>query len=152
MLLDSGEQHDVVEAVLAEQSHDPAQAVIAIGQLTQWVRRENWAEVLDSFARCVRIIRGLDESYMLKPDLLAESAEKQLLAAYQAMQNELPQGYGIGDLLGAFEKQVPAVTAFFDEVMVMAEDEAIRENRLALLQTLTGLARGRADLSHLSGF
>jgi glycyl-tRNA synthetase len=152
VLLDSGEQHDVVEAILAEQAHDPAQAVIGVGQLTYWVGRENWSEVLDAFARCVRIIRSLHETYTLKPDLLTDPAEKSLYEAYQGIQKDLTPDYGIGDLLGAFEKQVPAVNAFFEGVMVMAEDKAVRENRLALLQALTGLARGRADLSHLSGF
>jgi glycyl-tRNA synthetase len=152
VLLDSGEQHDVVEAVLAEQAHDPAQAVIGVGQLTHWVGRENWSAVLDAFARCVRIIRSLHETYTLQPDLLTDPAEKSLYEAYQSIQKDLTPDYGIGDLLGAFEKQVPAVNAFFEGVMVMAEDKAVRENRLALLQALTGLANGRADLSHLSGF
>ena len=45
----------------------------------------------------------------------------------------------------------PAVDAFFDKVMVMHEDAAIRANRLALLATLRELFLGVADLSRLPG-
>ena len=43
----------------------------------------------------------------------------------------------------------PAVDAFFDNVMVMADDEAVRNNRLALLKQLHGLFIGIADISLL---
>ena len=45
----------------------------------------------------------------------------------------------------------PAVDAFFDSVMVMAEDPALRANRLALLGRLRGLFMHAADLSRLPG-
>jgi glycyl-tRNA synthetase beta chain len=43
------------------------------------------------------------------------------------------------------------VDAFFDQVMVMAEDEALRNNRLALLRRLSDLFLQAADLSRLQG-
>jgi glycyl-tRNA synthetase beta chain len=44
----------------------------------------------------------------------------------------------------------PAVDRFFDEVMVMADDEATRENRLALLRELRALFLDVADISRLA--
>lgn len=41
---------------------------------------------------------------------------------------------------------------FFDEVLVMAEDAQLRNNRLGLLQRIAGLAKGIVDLSYLEGF
>ena len=46
----------------------------------------------------------------------------------------------------------PAVTAFFDNVLVNAEDGKVRQNRLALLQAIGAMQAGRAVLSLLSGF
>jgi len=46
----------------------------------------------------------------------------------------------------------PAITRLFDAVLIMDDDPAVRENRLALLQRVAGLARGVADLSVLEGF
>ena len=47
---------------------------------------------------------------------------------------------------------IPAVTKFFEEVLVMADDPAVRSNRLALLQRIVALADGVAELSKLEGF
>jgi len=47
---------------------------------------------------------------------------------------------------------IPSITAFFDKVLVMAEDKAVKENRLGLLQRIAGLSNGIADLSKLEGF
>ena len=46
----------------------------------------------------------------------------------------------------------PAISAFFDKVLVNADDAAVRRNRLGLLQSISAMQRGRADLSFLSGF
>ena len=54
--------------------------------------------------------------------------------------------------LNAFVPMIPAVTAFFDHVMVMAEDEKLQKNRLGLLQRIAALAEGAADLSRMEGF
>jgi glycyl-tRNA synthetase beta subunit len=58
----------------------------------------------------------------------------------------------VDDLLNAFLPMIPVVNAFFDKVLVMAEDHSVRENRLGLLQRIAGLATGTADLGKLEGF
>ena len=47
---------------------------------------------------------------------------------------------------------IPSVNEFFDKVLVMADERAVQENRLCLLQRITGLADGIADMSKLEGF
>ena len=47
---------------------------------------------------------------------------------------------------------VPAVTAFFDNVLVHTEDVELRDNRIALLQMVAAMQKGRADLSELENF
>ena len=47
---------------------------------------------------------------------------------------------------------IPSINAFFDKVLVMAEDQSIRENRLGLVSRVADLSRGIADLSKLEGF
>lgn len=54
--------------------------------------------------------------------------------------------------LSAFAPMLPAVTDFFDHVLVNAEDAALRRSRLALLQAISAMQQGRVDLSQLSGF
>lgn len=150
-LLDQNWPHDVVMAVLAEQSYNPAQAVVGVEQLSQWVQRDDWTEILDGFARCVRITRD-KPAYSVNAELFKEAAESELYAAYQTAAATLGDGGNVDAFLTAFVPMLPAVTRFFDDVLVMDKDDAVRENRLGLLQAVSSLAAGRADMSELSGF
>ena len=47
---------------------------------------------------------------------------------------------------------IPVINEFFDNVLVMAEEESLRENRLGLVQRIASMANGIADLSKLEGF
>jgi glycyl-tRNA synthetase beta subunit len=143
---------DVIAAVLREQSHNPYRALEGIRQLTEWVQHSDWTPLLDGFARCVRITRSETTRHELQPELLKEAAEKNLYTAYQAAISSLDESGNVDAFLNAFEPMLPAVTQFFDEVLVNVEDEATRHNRLALLQAIGALQTGRADLSQLSGF
>ncbi len=151
-LLDGEAAHDVVQAVLAEQYANPTRLVAGIEQLGEWVQRDTWEATLDNFARCIRITRDQDTFYSINESLLQQPAEKDLYAAYQAAAARLDDTSNVDAFLSAFEPMVPAVARFFDDVLVNAEDEAVRHNRLGLLQHIGGMAKGRADLSHLSGF
>ena len=56
------------------------------------------------------------------------------------------------EFLETVTKLIPSITAFFDKVMVMAEDEKVKQNRLALVGQVADLSKGIADLSKLEGF
>jgi glycyl-tRNA synthetase beta subunit len=49
-------------------------------------------------------------------------------------------------------RNIPSINAFFDKVLVMAEDKKVKENQLGLLQRIANLSKGIADLSTLEGF
>ena len=142
---------DVIKAVLNVQAHNPAGAVRGIDELSQWVRRDDWELVLDSFARCVRMAGG-EETQTLRPELLAEPQEEALYGAGQAAANTLAQSDNVDGFLRAFAPLIPAITEFFDHVLVHADDVRLRRNRIALLQLVSRMQDGRADLSQLDNF
>ncbi len=47
---------------------------------------------------------------------------------------------------------IPAINAFFDDVLVMHEDQALQDSRLGLLQDIWELSRGVVDVTRLEGF
>ena len=153
VLLDLGFRYDVVEAVLSAQSNDPFGAKLAAEKLTSWVARPDWSALLPAYARCVRILRSAPEEAALakeiNPAILSDPAEK---ALSEALQVDSSQPASIDEFLMRLEKLVPAITHFFDEVLVMAEDEKLRLNRLALVARIANLSAGLADLSKLEGF
>jgi glycyl-tRNA synthetase len=145
-------RHDVVAAVLAEQSRNPHRVLVGIRELSDWVQRPNWEQILDNFARCVRITRSEETLYEVNPERFAEPQESALWDAYKTAATKLTGTGNVDEFLSAFEPMLPAITAFFDNVLVMAEDLAVRQNRLGMLQAISAMQRGRADFSQLSGF
>ena len=63
VLKDDGFKYDVVDAVLAAQSNNPAGSARAVKQLQAWVEREDWRTILPAFARCVRITRDQKQAF-----------------------------------------------------------------------------------------
>ena len=96
---------------------------------------------------------GMAADVAVKPELLAEAAEK---ALYDSLQACLPQSvaqWQAGDYTASLQTLAGLrgpVDAFFDGVMVNAEDPALRANRLALLQSLHVAMNRVADLSRLA--
>ena len=153
VLADNGFRYDVVDAVLAAQSYNPASAARAARALQGWVERVDWENVLPAFARCVRITRSqpvAGEPSTINPDLFVENEEKHLYHAIQSTVHRPPST--VDEFLSIVVILTPAITIFFDRVLVMAEDVKVKENRLALLQSIASLSTGIADLSKLSGF
>jgi glycyl-tRNA synthetase len=152
MSLPQGYRYDIVDAVLAEQSANPARALAAVEQLSGWVHRADWNTILPAYARCVRITRDQAETYAVDTALFADEAEQALWAALQTAKAAPRRPGSVDDLFEAFLPMIPAINRFFEAVMVMAEDPALRANRLGLLQEIAALAHGVADMSVLEGF
>ncbi|VAW31791.1 Glycyl-tRNA synthetase alpha chain [hydrothermal vent metagenome] len=150
VLREQGHSPFVVKAILAELGHNPYRAAQTAVALSDAITANDWPELLDAYARCVRITRKLPEQYPLNPAALALPAEKQLYAAYQ--QAASAQDSTLPTFVAALRDLRPAINTFFDDVLVMDEDTAVRNNRLALLQQVAHLTDGLADLSQLEGF
>jgi glycyl-tRNA synthetase len=152
LLLDQGAHFDVVDAVLAAQGNNPARAVRAVKELAGWTARPDWNSILPAYARCVRITRDLSERYPIDPEYFAEPAEVDLYAAVSVAMAARRSPGSMDDFLNSFFPLIPLINRFFDEVLVMAEDSRLRENRLGLVQRIAALASGVADMSKLEGF
>ena len=152
VLLEAGHRHDVVEAVLAAKAHDPYAAQQAAAQLSAWLVRAEWAPLLEAFARCARMTRELDGTTPVLPAALQHAAEQDLWRGLQAAEAACAQHSSVDGLLRALQPLAPLVVKFFEDVLVMDEDAAVRSNRLGLLQRVAALGTGIADLSKLEGF
>jgi glycyl-tRNA synthetase len=152
VLREQGYRYDVVTAVLAERGHNPYLAAETVGAFASWIEREDWMDILNTYARCVRIVRDLDQAYLFDSDLFAEPATKRLYRAYRACREKVGPESTVDELLTAFQLMIDPINTFFDEVLVMTEDKALRENRLSLLQHIARLTEGIVDLTKVEGF
>jgi glycyl-tRNA synthetase len=151
-LIEQGYRYDVVDAVLASQHNNPAGVLRAVRQLTEWVGKPDWNTTLQAYARCVRITRDQKEIHPINEQLLNEPTEKELFSALKKVEEAAREGDSVDEVFTRFVPMIPAINRFFDAVLVMAENPAIRSNRLGLLQRISALPKHAADLSLLEGF
>jgi glycyl-tRNA synthetase len=153
-LKEAGYKYDVVDAVLAAQSNNPAGCLRAVKQLQTWVAREDWSTILPGYARCVRILRSQTEGGRPETEVnekvFVDAEEKQLYKTLKASVSRPPSS--VNEFLQIVLKLIPSINAFFDKVLVMAENEKVKQNRLALVGQIANLSNGIADLSKLEGF
>jgi glycyl-tRNA synthetase len=155
VLREEGYRPDVVEAALAVQGCNPWRVQQAAEQLSAWMVRSDWQLTLDAFARCVRIIPNDETTAVPDSNLFTDDAEHGLWEVIQAAQSALAARSGqpsVDDFLSAFSTTIPAINRFFDTVLVMEKDAAVRANRLALLRRVAAISDGTVDLSKLEGF
>jgi glycyl-tRNA synthetase len=153
VLREAGYASSVVKAVLAqsaEGAHDPYAARLAAAALSEAVAAPDWAALLNAYARCVRITRPLKETFALRPDDLAVAEERAVLDELLAA--EAAKDGSVETFVTSLRHLEPGITRLFEAVMIMDDDPAVRENRLALLQRVAGLAGGVAELAVLEGF
>ncbi|MFN8491385.1 MAG: glycine--tRNA ligase subunit beta [Caldilineaceae bacterium] len=153
VLLEMGYAYDVVEAVLAVRGDNPYAAQRACAALSELVRQPWWADAFVAYARCARITRNLDGLLPLNVGAYAETVEQQLHDAYTVAQTALNSSGQPAAILGTqlHALQGP-INAYFEKVLVNAEDETVRKARLALVQRIAALPAAVADLSKLQGF
>eukprot|EP00850_Spirogloea_muscicola_P023863 SM000397S15169 [mRNA] locus=s397:35679:43415:- [translate_table: standard] len=153
LLVDSGACVEHVRSVLAERGAVPALAALSVRQMEE-VAGRGLEEIVVAYARPTRIVRGkeIDLMWQVDPEVFESDAETALWEAYQQTSNRIHPGVSIGDFVAASQVLVEPLEAFFANVFVMAEDERLQKNRLALLYKLASLSTGVADLSLLPGF
>jgi glycyl-tRNA synthetase beta chain len=105
--------------------------------------------------RIVNILRksGDEAAAAIDRALLGEGAERDLWLAFAKLGPDVERAIGGGDYAAALRVLAtakPAVDRFFDAVMVMADDPAVRANRLALLSGVAATMNAVADISKLA--
>lgn len=152
ILLDEGIQYDVVDAVLAQGCPDIYDAYIRAQALQNsgLVRDEELRHALTRVLNIVGDAKVADVS----PDLFTTGAEKELYVAYQQVLEKTLAAYAEYDYESVYKiwaQLIAPINRFFEEVIVMAEDPAIRQARLGLVGAIAQMIKSWADLRKLAG-
>lgn len=158
LFIASGYETLLVEATLAAGCDDVRRAGARLEALAAFSKRDDFGSAVLTFKRAANIIRkqGVEAGVALdggwKHALLEETAEKQLAESLEAMFPRFDTLWAedrYAELFGLLGELRPAVDAFFEGVMVMCDDAAVRTNRLNLLQSLVGRLSRLADFGAL---
>ena len=150
---DEGIAVDVIQAVLARRPTRPADFDARVRAVSHF-RTLDSAEALAAANKRVSNILAKADAAIGEINLTAciETAEKALAQAVLALRTEVQPLIAKGDYTAVLDKLAnlrAPVDSFFDNVMVNAEEPALRQNRLAILNTLQGLFLQVADISVL---
>lgn len=154
--LTQGRDTLLVDAALGAGTEDVRDCAARLSALLVFSREEGYADAVQTFKRVSNILRKQADLAELPghwdPSLLQEDAEKALAAT---LENLLPRldslwaAHNHTAALACLNDVRPAVDAFFNGVMVMAEDEALRRNRLTMLRLLGARFARLADFAAL---
>jgi len=152
-----GFKYDVVNAVLAAGSDDVVDAVARAAALSSVRSTADFEAISIAFKRMKNILRQAREarkqpSTTINANALKEDAERTLAGLLPETAKKVEALRGARDYdtaLSEIAKLRPAIDQFFDQVMVMVDDENLRANRLALLETLTREFSTIADFSEI---
>jgi len=160
-LRDSGARHDLIDAVLSPEDDDLLVVVQRVEALGAMLDTDAGANLFAGTKRALNILAAEEKkdgegAFEGEADkaLLSEPAERELANVLAAVSGHVDDHIAREEYAEAFavlSELRPAVDAFFDGVMVNADDPAVRINRLRLLSSLRATTRKLADFSKISG-
>jgi glycyl-tRNA synthetase beta chain len=151
-LLGEGLEFETVAAVLATDFGDVEEAVAKAKALEEFRRSPDFPPLAVAFKRVINISRGA-EAFEVDELLLEYPEERLLLEATAMMESEVTAALENRNYAGvcrALANLRGPVDAFFDKVLVMAEDERLRRNRLSLLARISATFLQMADFSRIT--
>ena len=145
-MMDSTIAKDIKEATLASSTYVVGTMLEASQALATKSKDAGYKAAVESLSRVFNLAEKADTSATANPSLFENDEEKALHDAIETLELSADMTENL-DKLFAFS---PVIDAFFDNTMVMAEDEALKNNRLALLSSLVAKASQVAAFNKLN--
>lgn len=153
LLMDQGIRYDVIDAVFADKRNDDmVDLAVRCKALAAYVEVGNAEPLVQVSVRVSNLCKKIEKEVAISGALFKDESENKLHEVVAAVSKEIiPEIvlYDYAAVLKAGEKVIEPVNTFFDNVMVMDEDENVKNNRLAMLEEVRGIVNAVGDLSLL---
>lgn len=153
LLMEQGIRYDVIDAVFADKRNDDVVDLAArCKALAAYVEAGNAEPLVQVSVRVSNLCKKIEKEVAISGALFKDESENKLHEVVAAVSKEIiPEIvlYDYAAVLKAGEKVIEPVNTFFDNVMVMDEDENVKNNRLAMLEEVRGIVNAVGDLSLL---
>lgn len=153
LLMDQGIRYDVIDAVFADKRNDDmVDLAVRCKALAAYVEAGNAEPLVQVSVRVSNLCKKIEKEVAISGALFKDESENKLHEVVAAISKEIiPEIvlYDYAAVLKAGEKVIEPVNNFFDNVMVMDEDENVKNNRLAMLEEVRGIVNAVGDLSLL---
>lgn len=153
LLMEQGIRYDVIDAVFADKRNDDmVDLAVRCKVLAAYVEAGNAEPLVQVSVRVSNLCKKIEKEVAISGALFKDESENKLHEVVAAVSKEIiPEIvlYDYAAVLKAGEKVIEPVNTFFDNVMVMDEDENVKNNRLAMLEEVRGIVNAVGDLSLL---
>lgn len=153
LLMDQGIRYDVIDAVFADKRNDDmVDLAVRCKALAAYVEAGNAEPLVQVSVRVSNLCKKIEKEVAISGALFKDESENKLHEVVAAVSKEIIPEIVLYDyvaVLKAGEKVIEPVNTFFDNVMVMDEDENVKNNRLAMLEEVRGIVNAVGDLSLL---
>ncbi|WP_205272483.1 glycine--tRNA ligase subunit beta [Lactococcus taiwanensis] len=147
LLLEKLDRHDIVEAAINSSSFDVANIMEVAFVIDAHKDHRPFKPSMENITRSINIVKKNKSTSSVNAASFESQAEQNLYDVVVSLQDEWMQLSAENKFRTLVHDLCPAIENFFENVMVMAEDEAVRENRLALLSEVVTLTSSMADFS-----
>lgn len=148
---DMGIRYDIIDGVLSTETDDVYDLKLRADKLNDYIENKGLEEVLTTFNRVINLGEKAS-STEVKRELLVEEEEIELYEAFNSIEDKVITWLNKKEYDKALEQFIALrepVDNFFDHVMVMVDDEELRENRLSLLSKIAETMLMICDLSKI---
>lgn len=153
LLMEQSIRYDVIDAVFADKRNDDmVDLAVRCKALAAYVEAGNAEPLVQVSVRVSNLCKKIEKEVAISGALFKDESENKLHEVVAAVSKEIiPEIvlYDYAAVLKAGEKVIEPVNTFFDNVMVMDEDENVKNNRLAMLEEVRGIVNAVGDLSLL---
>ena len=152
VLLEKGFDYDILDSVLTVKMNDLYDAYLRVGEIAKWKKKDiGFLDIISSFNRVSNLATKCNE-IKVDPGLIKLDEEKALMEAYEITKTKLEAAVMAKDYNAAMESlkylKIP-IDDFFDSIMVMVEEEEIKNNRLSILKLISDMMNIFADFSSI---
>src|SRR5699024_5609081 len=143
-----GIRYDVIDAVIQAEQEDVHHLFESVDTLTKHLDDVDFKPSIEALTRVINLAQKAEKNVQVDPDLFENESEKALYQAVTALENKFAD-QTVRENYTELIALKPLIKDYFDQTMVMVDDTAVRNNRLALLLKISKMAMTVASLNNL---
>ncbi|MCR2820426.1 glycine--tRNA ligase subunit beta [Lederbergia panacisoli] len=147
LLEEKGIRYDLIEAVLAGEFNSVKEIVDRAETLHASKEQVAFKGIIESLSRVLNIAAKAELGIEINPELFENEYEEKLYEQWKQLEAIFESKIASKDLFEAISELEPAISAYFDHTMVMADQEEIKQNRLAQMRKLAELIGNYASVN-----
>jgi glycyl-tRNA synthetase beta chain len=152
LLQEQGIQYDIIDSVLNNKIGHIPTLIKKTQILTEKHDDPAFKKVVEALSRVTNIAKKATVEGTIDPPLFEKDEELALYTHYKEVKNTISEALSHGDVEQAYEilaSSEPVINRYFDHIMVMAEDQKVRTNRLCLMRELSEVIRSFAHFQSI---